>query len=135
MATDGTSRGAAPVALARHGTASGGNDAEASGDGAAPNDDQGLQARGVLSVPPKQLARALGSTAPKLCGRTIAVLEALPRRPDEPALRAVKYEGLQALMKMNGISWCSEWGVAEFVTVVLAWLREHPAASFACHRA
>ena len=128
MATDGASRGAVPVALAGHGAASGGNDAEARGDGAVPNGDEDLQARGVPSVPPKQSARAPGSAAPKLRGRTIAVLEALPRRPDEPALRAVKYEGLQALLKTNGISRRSGWGVAEFVTAVLAWLREHPAS-------
>lgn len=32
--------------------------------------------------------------ASKLCVCTIVVLEALPRRPDKPALWAVKYEGL-----------------------------------------
>ena len=62
----------------------------------------------------------------KLRGRTIAVLEALPRRPDEPALRAVKYEGLQALMKGNGIPCGKNMGIPEFLMAVLAWLRAHP---------
>ena len=128
MAPAGASRGVATGALTGHGTASGGPDAVASGDGTAPNGAQGLQARSGPAVPPKRSARAAGSAAPKLRGRTIAALEALTRRPDEPALRAVNYEGLQALMKTNGISRRSGWGVAEFVTAVLAWLRAHPAS-------
>ena len=62
----------------------------------------------------------------KLRRCTIVVLEALPHCPDEPALRAVKYEGLQPLMKANGIPCGKNIGVPEFLTAVLAWLCAHP---------
>ena len=77
-------------------------------------------------LPLEHSPHAKAPAASKLCRRTIAVLEALPRRLDEPALRAVKYEGLQALMKANGIPRTKYMGVPEFVTVILAWLRAHP---------
>ena len=74
----------------------------------------------------EHLPRANTLATSKLRGRTITVLGALPHCPDEPALRAVKYEGLQVLMKANGIPCTKYMGVPEFVTVVLVWLCVHP---------
>lgn len=45
-------------------------------------------------IPLEHSPREKRPAVTKLCRCTIAVLEALPRRPDQPALHAVKYEGL-----------------------------------------
>ena len=86
------------------------------------------------AIPLDHSPRAKRPAAPKLRGRTIAVLEALPRRPSIAALRDVKYEGLQALMRANDIPRRTYGGVPDLLAAVLSWMSANPDAELCLPR-
>ena len=86
------------------------------------------------AIPLDHSPREKRPAAPTLRGRTIAVLEALPRRPSIAALCDVTYEGLQALMRANDIPRRTHGGVPDLLAAVLSWLSAHPDAELCLPR-